>query len=176
MNSIDIFEAISHCKDLLASCGGHRLAAGLTIEMEHFEAFQKSIWEYAEANLTESDFQPQLRVDMEAPPSRISLAVLDEWDQLQPFGEGNPPPTLFSAGVVVTTSRRMGKDATHLKLQVTHSSADSGWLGDAVGWGRADEWEPMTQPGRTVDMVYMPSINCYNGKRSVQYIVKDLRA
>lgn len=173
--AFDVFQGISSCSSLLESCGGHAFAAGVLLKSENIEPFARSLSEYAGARLTEADFLPQISIDAITPPDPIDVRLLEEWERLEPFGESNPRPLLASNGVVCAGGKRVGKDQTHLKLQIEHGEANRKWRGEAVAWGRADEWEPITLSGSAVDIVYTPSVNTFNGRRSVQLVVKDLR-
>lgn len=172
--ALDIFQAISECSDLLETCGGHAYAAGLSLTMNRFEDFYDRLCAHAETRLKPDDFLPQIGLDAIADPQSIDLALLDEWEQLEPHGEANPAPHLASRSVSVTAKRRIGKDLSHLKILVACTDA-KGWQGECVAWGRALDWHDIVECGDQIDIAYVPTINSYNGRRSVQWVVKDLR-
>jgi single-stranded-DNA-specific exonuclease len=174
--ALDIFKAISQCRDLLETCGGHAYAAGLSLTMDRFDDFYTKLCVYAEARLTPDDFRPQICLDAVVPPNPIDVSLLDEWDQLEPYGEANPAPHLASRSVKVCGKRRIGKDLSHLKLVVASGDSDTiHWQAECVAWGRALDWDDSIDSGDDIDIAYVPTINSYNGRRSVQLVIKDLR-
>ena len=174
--AFDMFKGISICRDLLETCGGHAFAAGMSLTMTQFEAFVERLTGHAGSVLTADDFRPQVRVDAIMEPSCVDLALLDEWEQLEPFGEANPHPVLASRGLLCRGSKRIGKDQSHLKLSVEHGDGTARWQADCVAWGRANEWEPILADCVPIEIAYAPTINTFNGKRTLQLVVKDLKA
>ncbi len=172
--AFDIFKGIATCQELLETCGGHSHAAGLSLSMERFEEFYDKLCAHASSVLKPEDFQPQIRLDAIIDGNEITMALLEEWDQFQPHGLGNPAPLLATERFKLGDKRRIGKDLSHLKFTVTTSKAISSWHADCVGWGLAAAWDNQLEGGDEIDMVYAPSINTYQGKRSLQLVVKDL--
>ena len=167
----DMFQGIQHCKDLLDSCGGHEMAAGLSLTMDNLVAFQEKINAHAAGVLTPEDFIPRLAHDGEVDPSQISLALLEEWDQFAPFGEANPEPRFASRELLICDARRIGKDLSHLKMRVRAEAMDPT---DCVAWGLG-HWTDSVGPGDFVSALYAPQINEWNGRRLLQFNIKDLR-
>jgi single-stranded-DNA-specific exonuclease len=173
--AFDIFRGITHCQDLLETCGGHAHAAGLSLMMEHFDAFYSRLCEHAGALLKPEDFVPMVRVDAVIEGPELTIALLEEWDQFYPHGECNPQPQLVSRGLRVSQKRRIGKDLTHLKFTVdAPPTAPKPWQAECIGWGLAAEWDSRIDSGDAVDVAYVPSINRYQGRRSLQLVIKDM--
>ncbi|HEX5324022.1 MAG TPA: single-stranded-DNA-specific exonuclease RecJ [Capsulimonadaceae bacterium] len=174
--ALDIFQAISECRDLLETCGGHAYAAGLSLTMDRFEDFYERLCAHAEARLTPDDFRPQISLDAIVAPHPLDVGLLDEWEQLEPYGEANPAPILASRAIRLCGKRRIGKDLTHLKLVVSSGEGNaSRWQAECVAWGRALDWHDSIDSGDDIDIAYVPTINSYNGRRSLQLVIKDLR-
>jgi len=173
--AFDMFEGVSLCRDLLVSCGGHSLAAGLSLDMKLFDSFVDRLTAHASSVLTEEDFAPQIRLDAILGPEQIDIPLLEEWAQLEPYGEDNPAPTLACRTAKIAGFRRIGKDQSHFKANIEFGQGAAKWTADAVAWGKADDWETLAGAGGVVEVAYTPSINCYNGRRSVQLSLKDLR-
>lgn len=174
--AFDMFEGISECRDILESCGGHSYAAGLSLDMSRLDEFVDRLCSRAAGILTEDDFIPQIAVDAILERELIDLGLLEEWTQLEPYGEANPQPTLGARGAKIGGFRRIGKDQSHFKASIDFGDGVDKWSAEAVGWGKADEWEPICQTGCAMEVAYAPSIHVYNGRRSVQLTLKDLRA
>lgn len=167
----DMFRGIQVCKDLLDSCGGHEMAAGLSLSMENFAAFEMLINAHAGEVTTPEDYIPRLAHDGTVDPSQITLSQLEEWSALAPFGHANPEPRFASENLVICEAKRMGKDMSHLKMRVRAPSLDPT---DCVAWGQG-HWTDTVGPGDRLHAVYAPQINEWNGRRSVQFMLKDLR-
>ncbi len=167
----DMFRGIQVCKDLLETCGGHGMAAGLSMNMENLEAFEMLINAHAAEVLTPEHFVPRLAHDGDVDPSQIDLHLLDEWLALAPFGEANPEPRFASRDLLICEAKRIGKDLSHLKMRVRAEAMDPT---DCIAWGQG-HWTDRVGPGDTLEAVYAPQINEWNGRRSVQFNLKDLR-
>lgn len=167
----DLFQAIQACKPLLETCGGHEMAAGLSLTMENFDAFERAINAHAAEVMAPDALVPRLAHDGVIDPSHITLSLLDEWEQLAPFGNANPAPSFASERLLICEARRIGKDLSHLKLRVRAEAMDST---DCVAWGQG-HWTDTVGPGDHCDAVYAPQINEWNGRRTVQFNIKELR-
>jgi single-stranded-DNA-specific exonuclease len=175
IRALDIFETISSCSDVLLSCGGHAYAAGLSLSMDQFDTFYARLIEHAGSRLKEEDFRPQVQIDAFIDPCLIDVAMIDEWAQLEPFGASNPSPIFASKAVNVIGKRKIGKDMTHLKLIVEQkNSAAQSWQAECVAWGRAEQWDDSMTDTGPVDIAFSPTINNYQGRRSLQLVLKDL--
>ena len=168
----DMFRGIQHCKDLLESCGGHEMAAGLSLTMDNLAAFDEKINAHAAGVLTPEDFVPRLTHDGDIDPSQLSLGLLEEWQQLAPFGEANPEPRFTSRELLICEARRIGKDLSHLKMRVRAEAMDPT---DCVAWGFGDWTETGSAPATIWKPCTSPQINEWNGRRLLQFNIKDLR-
>ncbi len=167
----DMFQGIQLCRDLLQSCGGHEMAAGLSLSMENLEDFQEKINAHARATMSDEDFVPRLAHDGTIDPSALSLDLLEEWARFAPFGQANPEPKFASRNLLICDARRIGKDMTHLKMRVRAAMMDPT---DCIAWGQGD-WADRAGPGDFLEAVYTPQINEWNGRRLLEFNIKDLR-
>lgn len=167
----DMFQGIQHCKDLLGSCGGHEMAAGLSLAMDNFEAFHQKINAHALQVLTADALIPTIVHDGDIDPAELTVDALEEWTRLAPFGQENPEPRFVSRNMRIMTARRIGKDASHLKMQVRGQSLKAT---DCIGWGFGD-WTERVGPGDQVSVLHAPQINEWNGDRTVQMLIKGLQ-
>jgi single-stranded-DNA-specific exonuclease len=171
IRGFDMFQGMQECRELLESCGGHEMAAGLSLSMDKLEAFEARINAHAHATMRDEDLVPQLAHDGMVDPSAISLDLLEEWERLAPFGQANPEPRFASQNLLVCDARRIGKDMTHLKMRVRAEAMDPT---DCIAWGQGD-WADRAGPGDFLEAVYTPQINEWNGRRLLQLNIKDLR-
>ncbi len=167
----DMFQGIQVCKNLLDSCGGHEMAAGLSLRMENYEAFEQLINAHAGEVLLPDAFVPRLSHDGTVDPSQITLSLLEEWSAFAPFGASNPEPRFASQDLLICEAKRIGKDLSHLKMRVR---ADAMEPTDCIGFGHG-HWTDRVGPGDRLEAVYIPQVNEWNGRRSLQFNIKDLR-
>ena len=168
LNLADSLNAATH---LLVSHGGHKAAAGLTIETEKIEEFRERFNRYASERLSEEHLVPQLDIDLEAQASTLALSAIEELSLLEPTGQDNPAPQLAIRGLVLQRPPlRMGKEKQHLKLFVTDGQHSL----DAVGWGMADYEIALKGQNVGVDLAGAPQINEWDGRRAPQLLIKDI--
>ncbi len=167
----DMFQGIQLCRELLESCGGHEMAAGLSLTMGNLEEFEAKINAYAHATMTDDDFVPRLTHDGLIEPGDLSLSLLEEWSQFAPFGQANPEPRFASQSLLICDAKRIGRDLSHLKMRVRAEAMDPT---DCIAWGQGD-WVDRAGPGDYLEAVYTPQVNEWNGRRLLQLNIKDLR-
>jgi single-stranded-DNA-specific exonuclease len=165
----DLAAALRECDDLLVRHGGHAMAAGLTIHPDNLDAFRARLNDIARRTLKREDLQPPLRLDAEVNLGDITLDTLAELDQLKPMGQGNPAVQFYVRNVTHQRPlQRMGADKQHVKLWVTDGKTSH----EGVWWNAGKESLPV---GR-FDLAFVPQVNDYNGRRTVQLKVLDWRA
>ena len=165
----DITRALDECADLLVKHGGHAMAAGFTVLNKNADVLRQELLQKAQASLGGRQLQPRLPIDSEVNLSEINLDLLSELELLEPTGHGNPQATFLTRDLKVLHCRRVGAEGRHLKLRLAGEGARPI---DAIGFGLG-EWASR-MPGR-IDSVYQPEINQWNGRRSLQMRLLDIR-
>jgi len=166
----DIFEALKACGDMFLSCGGHAQAAGLRLDRSLVDAFRENFLQVAEDTLRDEDLLPKLSIDAEVPLSLLTEEAVEELLRLAPFGQGNPEP-LFAARVrVVGRTRRVG-DGKHLRFVVRQGDVSF----PAIAFGRGEE-EAWLQKQENLALAFVPEINIWRSRKSVQLRVIDMVA
>ncbi len=167
--AFDLHHALQQCTDLLVKHGGHRAAAGLTIEAARIPEFAERFNAVARASLTRDDLVPRLRTDLELPLDDADAEFERALRHLEPFGVGNPGPVLVSRGVrVLTAPRRIGTDGLKVALETSRGPLDG------VAWGLASRAGELAA-GACVDLAYRIDTNEYQGARTLQAVVQDFR-
>ncbi len=166
----DITRALDECAALLVRHGGHAAAAGFTILNENIPAFREKLIEIARTQLDGQDLAPTLEIDMELDAAYVNLDLATELQALEPTGHENPAPVFVTRNLRVYDHRTVGRDDNHLKLRL---SRRGGAPIDAIGFGMG-EWAG--QMPRYVDVAYQLEINEWNGSRSEQMNLLDIRA
>ncbi|MCZ6468780.1 MAG: single-stranded-DNA-specific exonuclease RecJ [Candidatus Dadabacteria bacterium] len=162
LEGINIYAALSECRELFLQFGGHEQAAGLSIREENVEKFRE-MFDKALEN-SEEQYEKKLKVDCSIELDSLTDSLISEFELLQPFGIGNPEPALLSRTVEVV-SQRIFKDK-HLGFKVKKGTK----LFDAIWFNMK---EPSTLPDK-VDMVFTPEFNKWNGKKEIRLRVKDV--
>jgi single-stranded-DNA-specific exonuclease len=168
-SKFDLHAALGGCSDLLVKHGGHRAAAGLTIDPARIPEFAARFNAIAREKLTREDLVPELRTDIELPIDEADESLERALRFLEPFGIGNPGPVLVSRGVRVHGSpRRVGTDGLKLALGTSRGTLE------AVAWGLAHRAGEFGRDA-SIDVAYRLEMNEYRGARTLQATLLDLR-
>lgn len=181
----NMFEELLKCKDLLGKFGGHPMAAGMSIPSENIDKFRENLNEVT--TLSDEDIIPKVSIDMPLPINKINYKLIDEIALLEPYGKGNPKPNFAVKGLMVKAARILGKNNNVLKLNLTdgYLNIDGIYFGDIevaleIIKNKFGEYEYNKMlNGQTnmvkIDIVYFPDINEYNGRKSVQLLIQNIR-
>ena len=164
-----LYDAISGCADLLARFGGHKHAAGLTVEARHLPAFREAFERIARQRLTPEDLIPRCKVDAVVSVNELDERAVEALQRLGPFGQGNPEPVLVLRHQVARPRVLPHKSggAGHLKLALVDAPSV-----DAIGFGMADRLALTEGP---VDLAFQASFDTFRGQRRLSLKLKDLR-
>ncbi len=143
----DITAALRTCPELMVRFGGHRAAAGFTVENANLPALKKALVARAAEELEGIELVPVLDIDAAVPLARIDGKLIASFARLAPFGVGNPEPVFLSRGLEVTDVRTMGANGEHLRLRLRDGQVT--WPAVAFGVGEQD-----LEPGARLDAVY----------------------
>lgn len=166
----NLYQAMVNCQDHLEQFGGHAMAAGFSIRKEKITDFRKAINRFAEEALTEELLTPNLDLDALINLTELSMDTVQELNQLSPLGHCNPGPMLGCCQATVINCREVGKNGGHLKMRVREKQT----IFDGIGFNLAS-YSEMLAANDTVDMAFVPSINVWQGRSSVQLEVKELK-
>lgn len=169
IKNFHLLDALKSCSEHLKKFGGHAHAAGLSIEEILIPSFREKINQYAESVLQPDDLSPQIEIDVEVNLNNISYGLLQELENLEPFGYSNPKPCLVSYDLQLYREPKIvGKD--HIKFWVK----SGGRVFEAIGFSMAD-YASLFDEFNTFDMVYRPQINTWMNKETIQLQVVDLK-
>src|SRR6266566_4393742 len=165
--SFDLHGGLGACSDQLVRFGGHRAAAGLSIEPAQVEAFAAAFAEHADANLPEEQLRPRTVIDALVHGSELTLGLCTELARLAPFGLGNPGVTLLVAGCELSDVATVG-DGKHLRFRVPDGARDAG---SAIAFGFGRQLDRFRQEER-FDVAFRLEENRWNGTVAPQLVVK----
>lgn len=168
IEGLNMYEALSACKEHLLQFGGHAMAAGLSLREEELPAFRAAFAAYAGAHLSEEDYEPKVSVEFEMMPEELTLDLVEELSLLEPYGMGNPKPYFGCRNVRGREAMAIGREQNHLRFKLGTEEAPV----TSLMWNRADLAAAVNR--EALDVVYAPAINEWNGRRSLQCMVEDL--
>lgn len=166
IRNFHLVEALRECSEYLNKFGGHRYAAGLSLDLKNLPAFTERFDQIVRQKLSPEDFIPALKLDAALDLESIDGALLEQFTRLEPFGLGNPAPLLLLRGVGVRESRVVGEK--HLKLKVGDSRRSFGAIGFRLAYKI-----PASQD--RIDLAFVPQWNEWNGNKNIQLRISDLR-
>ena len=181
----NLFEKLSEVKDILYKFGGHKLAAGLTIQRDELDKIRKEL--NNRADLNEQQLTPKLMIDVPMPLRYVNMGLIAQLDSLEPFGTANPRPLFAEAGLKVNGLYIYGKRGNVMNISVTDSRGGrfmvmtfdpEGVIEDIKKWFTEEVCDKMLKGAYTgvmLDIAYQPQINEYRGERNIQFLLKNMR-
>ncbi|MDY6855520.1 MAG: single-stranded-DNA-specific exonuclease RecJ [Thermodesulfobacteriota bacterium] len=160
-----LYEGIRECAHLLKAFGGHKYAAGLTIDEKNIPAFRDLFEKIVKNTLSEDDFTPKISIDAEITIKELTEGLLEELEILAPFGPSNPEPTFSSSLLYVLNSNIVGNE--HLKLRLKQD----GCVCDAIGFYMGKN---TVLPRQYIKAAFSSQINNWQGIKTIQMKLKDI--
>lgn len=158
---VDIFQALSQCADLFLRFGGHRQAAGLTLEKANVEEFRRRLSRAVDEQTGGTPPLPQIQCDGELTLEQVTAETIAWLSRLEPFGVGNPAPRFLCGGAESLSLRPVGAEGRHLKCTFRQGNT----LRDGIFFGAGDRAEA----GMGVfDLVFSPTLNVFRGRESAE--------
>ncbi len=174
VRDFDLYEAIGQCSDLLESYGGHMYAAGLTMKIENITEFKRRFEEIVTKQITDLQQTQTIEIDAKITLSEITPRFYRILKQFAPFGPRNLSPVFITEDVFdAGTSRLVGKNQEHLKLDLVEPDVNSG-IFPGIAFNQSEAFELLTS-GLPFDVCYSISENEYRGKTNLQLFVKDIK-
>lgn len=169
IKGLNLVDALVYCSDHLVKFGGHELAAGLSVTRGELESFRRKINEYARENLREEDMLQTVEADCKIKYEQLSLSLAEELQILEPYGVGNAMPVFAMYGVTVNELTAIS-EGKHSRIS----------LGNGVGSVSAMYFSNSPESlgiynGDKVDLLFNIDVNEWQGRRTLQLIVKDIR-
>ena len=165
-----MYQGLCEVSDLLVKFGGHPMAAGLSIEESDIDEFRRRLNE--NAKLTEDDFVPQIWIDVPMPFEYVNEKIVDELKGLEPFGQGNEKPLFAQKSLTIRNVRVLGKNRNVVKMNLV---TNTGHPFDGLLFADGDRFLEEQAGQNTIDMIYYPDVNEYNGTRTLQAIIKNYK-
>jgi len=166
----DMLGALERCAHLFARFGGHKQAAGLTMDAGHVRAFRLAVNDVADETLGPDDLMPRLRIDGDLAFRGITGGVAAGVASLAPFGAGNPRPVFAARGVEIIDGPRKLKER-HLKMALKQD----GRIFRAIAWRAAERHDYVVEHKGALDVAFSLEQNQYNGETYVELTLADVK-
>jgi single-stranded-DNA-specific exonuclease len=168
----NLHETLAECGHLLESHGGHAAAAGLRVTPANLDAFRQEFCRLASAKLCEAERSVELVVDAEASLQMLTRQIVEQIENLAPFGNGNNRPLFCASDVRLTGGvKRMGATGRHLSMMFDQYGVKM----RAVAFGGGDWEEELTRIDGPLSIAFRPVLNSFRGRTSVEIHLTDWR-
>jgi len=171
ISGFDLYEAISECGNLLEKFGGHKYAAGLTMQKGNLEAFQQRFEEVVKARITSEMLTPSVEIDVPITFNAITQKFINVLKQMAPFGPENPKPMFEAKNVYVLNSLTNFKDR-HVRFLAGQEGSEN--IFQVVAFDLAEHYEALASCDN-FRIAFTVEENFYNGNTTVQLRVKDIK-
>ncbi|MFN3966723.1 MAG: DHHA1 domain-containing protein, partial [Endomicrobiia bacterium] len=171
INGLNIFSIIEKCSDLLLKFGGHSQAIGFTVEVDKIDELRNRLKKISEEEISPEMLEPTIEIDTELKFSEINQELLDEIEELEPFGIGNPYPVFMIDKVKVEDFSRVGSIGEHLKLRLNQNNI---YL-TAIGWGLGELADTTLKFAKYISVVGQLENNFWQDKNNIQLLALDIK-
>lgn len=165
-----MYEQMTACSRLFTKFGGHKMAAGLSMEEAQIETFRKEI--NAACTLTAEDMEEKVHIDIALPLSYVTEQFVDELEKLEPFGVGNPKPVFAQKDIVVLSEQILGKNRNVGKYRIKDSE---GRPYELMYFGDVEAFGAYYRQRESIFITYYPSFHEYMGKKSIQIVMQNYK-
>ncbi len=174
VRDFDIYNALEACKEHIEQFGGHKYAAGLTLEEENYEAFKQAFEDEVSKTIDRNLLTPEIRIDVKIDLKDITPKFHRILKQFAPYGPSNMTPVFMTENLIDTGyGKCVGADKTHLRLTATQPQSSSRIVG--IGFSMGDKFDIISE-GKSFKAVYSIDENEWRGNVSLQLKLRDIKA
>lgn len=165
-----MFQEMVKCKELFTKFGGHPMAAGLSMKEEDIEELRRRLNE--NCTLTQEDMTEKIVIDVPMPMSYVTIPLIRQLNQLEPFGKGNTKPVFAQKNLQISQCRVFGKNRNVVKMQLKD---EFGIASEGIWFGDGDVFVAKTQEKTFFDVIYYPTVNSFRGRESIEMVIQSIR-
>lgn len=166
IDAYNMYESLLACKDYFLKFGGHKMAAGLTLNEENIEPLRERL--NRESRLTKEDFEEKLVIDVPMPISYITEELIEQLNLLEPFGVGNEKPVFAQKDIVILSESRLGIEKNVGKYIIS----DGYCTREMVYFGDLDAFSTFYKEREKISIAYYPTINQFRNEKKIQVVLK----
>jgi single-stranded-DNA-specific exonuclease len=169
--AFNLYQGLQHCARWLRQFGGHKYAAGLTMDATYMPHLQENLIRFAEDTLAPTDLHPTLHLDAVVALADITPALVERLASFAPHGAGNPAPLLCAQGVQIAAPPRiLGQQGQHVRMRVSQN----GTTQEAIAFHLAEQVRSLAPQG-LLDIAFTPTFNTWQGRSDVELQVRALQ-
>lgn len=165
-----MYQALCEVQELLLKFGGHPMAAGFSLREEDVDTFRRQLNQ--NARLKPEDLISRVWIDVAMPLDYVTESLVQEWELLEPCGQGNEKPLFAQKNLRIRNVRVCGKNRNVVKLTLI---TETGFPADGTLFTEGDRFLEELGERRTIDIVYYPKIDEFNGKRKLQMVIREYK-
>ncbi|EKU41318.1 single-stranded-DNA-specific exonuclease RecJ [Lysinibacillus capsici] len=165
-----LYNELAKNRDILPHFGGHPMAAGMTLSLEHVDELRTRLDAQARACLTEEQLTPVVHIDIPLSIDEISADAIEEISTLGPFGTDFPKPVYVLENVEIASMRKIGAGENHIKMEITNGYDKL----DSVGFNKGHLHDELTY-GIKVSFIGDLQINEWQGRKKAQFMIEDVQ-
>ncbi len=169
ISGFHLYNALEYCAGYLTGYGGHAMAAGFLLPVEQVDILREKINDYAAAHLCEAETEPVMELDALVSLQDITYELINEIEQLAPYGHGNPGPVFALQQARLVNCRGVGKNNAHLKMLLSDHSAVMDGIGFNLG-----QFAGELAVAKEVSVAFTPEVNTWQGRQTLQVKVQDV--
>ena len=169
IDGVNLYDVISTNSELFDGFGGHSMAGGFAFSEHSFDEVKSALNKTVKEMTQGKELKPFLNIDLELTPDDISIDLVEQLSQLEPFGMNNPSPIFSMKNLKIKEKRLMGENKNHLRLTCLAGTSEF----NCIRWKDGDV---SLVNGDTLDLAFHPQINEYNGNTTVQLIIDDIHS
>jgi single-stranded-DNA-specific exonuclease len=171
VHNFDLYSAIAKCEHLCEKFGGHKYAAGLSIKKENLPQFIDSFEKSVSESITEDQLTQKINIDKVIDIDAVDDKLYRIIKQFSPFGPKNLSPIFVSKGVIDNGyGKQVGEEKTHLRINAKKNKGAIAGIGFGMG-----EYFEIIKDNQTFDVCYSIDENEWNGKKSLQLRIRDIK-
>ncbi len=177
VSGVNIVELLRQVRDDLLEVGGHPMAAGFGLEMSKLKQVRDKLFALAKSEISPDQLIPNIAIDCSLPFSFVRDDTVEFVETLSPFGQGNEQPIFKLESVTVIEAKPIGRNNSHLKILVRDDLDDSNGQGNklqVLAWQKGEQAAELG-PGTAISLAGKFEFNYWNGRRSIQMIMEDLK-
>ena len=174
VKGFDVYNALHECSEYIEQFGGHKYAAGLTLQSDNYEKFKSKFEEVVKNSIPDELRSPEISIDASINLSDINSKFYRIIDQFGPFGPQNMKPVFMASGLRDNGyGKKVGANEDHLKLSIVYGADQKTY--NAIGFGLGEKFE-LVGNGNAFKAVFTIEENHWNGITSLQLSLKDIKA